>query len=221
MSRLLNAHLTGQTTVHELPKPTPYAPEPEEGPYVGNAPSLPTSRCARIGKKEIRSGIYTITSPSGKQYVGSTVRFKQRWKVHICELRKGTHHSRALQFAANKYGVEALVFARFLSVPSKEDLIAYEQIVIDTLKPAYNMCPVAGSILGFKQSDETRAKLRAVWACRKKNASKGKPYSRETRLKVLATSAKLCAAWVRRKQRKATADRPARTGRQMLVADIG
>ena len=158
-----------------------------------------------MGKKEITSGIYTITSPSGKQYVGSTVHFKQRWKVHMWKLRKGTHHSRALQSAANKYGVEALVFARFLSVPSKEDLIAYEQIVIDTLKPAYNMCPVAGSALGFKQSAETLARTRASRVQRKENASKGKPYSREARLKVLATSAKLCAAWVRRKQRKATA----------------
>jgi group I intron endonuclease len=209
MSRLVDARLTGQTTAHELPKPTRYAP------------SVPTRRCARIGKKEMRSGIYTITSPSGKQYVGSAVHFKQRWKVHVSELRKGKHHSRPLQSAANKYGLEALVFARFLSVLSKEDLIAYEQIVIDTLKPAYNMCPVAGSPLGFKHSDETCAKLRAAWLRRKENASKGKPYSREARLKVLATSAKLCAAWVRRKQRKATADPPVGTGRQVLVADIG
>jgi group I intron endonuclease len=99
-----------------------------------------------------------ITSPSGRQYVGSTINFIKRWYSHKAELRKGTHHSQPLQFAFDKYGLDNLKFVRLL-ICRPADMLMFEQRAIDILKPAYNACPTAGNRLGTKHSDETRAKM--------------------------------------------------------------
>lgn len=107
----------------------------------------------------MNSGIYTITSLSGKMYVGSAVNFKRRLSIHWFDLRIGQHHSRPLQAAYDKYGEENLNFSKLL-VCGKEDLLFYEQRALDILKPEYNVCKVAGSRLGAKASPETRSKQR-------------------------------------------------------------
>lgn len=105
-------------------------------------------------------GIYTITSPSGKQYIGSAVSFKGRWRTHLHRLRKGVHHNPGLQRAFLKYGEDALVFAKIAFVP-RHELIAREQEQIDVrgYKNLYNASPFAGSALGRLASAETRKRL--------------------------------------------------------------
>lgn len=111
----------------------------------------------------MNSGIYTITSPSGRQYVGSAVNFANRWRTHLYNLRRGKHHSPALQNAYNKYGESALAFAKFI-ICAPADLLFYEQRTIDAFSAGrlYNVSPVAGSQLGFKHSDETKAAYSAT-----------------------------------------------------------
>jgi group I intron endonuclease len=101
------------------------------------------------------SGIYTITSPSGGQYVGSAVKIRNRWNGHKKALRKGTHKNAKLQNAWNKYGEAAMTFAVAL-ICRPVDLLLYEQAFIDVKKPQYNICLVAGSSFGVKRSDEYR-----------------------------------------------------------------
>lgn len=56
-------------------------------------------------------GIYSITSPSGKVYVGMTCdSFESRWDGHKKKLRANNHHCRGLQRAYHKYGEGVLVF---------------------------------------------------------------------------------------------------------------
>ncbi len=120
----------------------------------------------------MKSGIYVISSPSGRRYVGSAVNFNRRWSLHLGHLRKGTHHSAALQSAFNKYGEENLVFKKLL-VCKKEDLIFYEQRTIDVLKPEYNACKVAGNTLGFRFSFESllhKKKVHGTLEARKRNS---------------------------------------------------
>jgi group I intron endonuclease len=106
-------------------------------------------------------GIYSITSPGGGQYIGSTVSFKKRWYEHRRILRHGTHHSAALQAAANKYGVDTLVFA-VEELCSSGDRLAVEQRYLDALRPRYNTAKDAKApTLGTKRSAESRAKMRA------------------------------------------------------------
>lgn len=95
------------------------------------------------------TGIYTITSPSGNCYVGSAASFRRRWNMHLSQLRRGKHHSAALQRAFNKYGESALKFEKVVLCPIT-DLIVLEQRFIDRLQPKYNCCPNAGNTIGLK-----------------------------------------------------------------------
>lgn len=116
-----------------------------------------------------RSGVYLLTnSKSGKTYVGSAMHFRYRWNQHRSYLSRGTHANPMLQRAWNKYGRSVFSF-RPLLVCAPKDLLFYEQRAIDALKPEYNLCRTAGSMLGFKRgpfSEEHRAKLRAARALR-------------------------------------------------------
>lgn len=120
-------------------------------------------------------GIYTITTPSGKQYVGSAVSFSKRWSRHRKDLEKGIHSNFKLQKSFNKYGMEGLRF-EILMICGPERLLDLEQIAIDTLRPKHNILLVAGSPLGTRQSEETKAKRSA--------ALKGRVVSAETRAKI-------------------------------------
>ena len=100
---------------------------------------------------------------SGKIYVGSAINPRRRWKGHRDKLRIGKHHSIYLQHAWDKYGEAAFVFEIIEPVLFIEDLITREQHWITTLKAStqgygYNRTPTAGSLLGWKQSDEQRAR---------------------------------------------------------------
>lgn len=139
------------------------------------------------------SGIYRIiNSINGKIYIGSAVNIDKRWRDHISLLKKGRHHSRYLQNAWNKYGAYAFEFSIIeeCDIPS---LIAREQYFIDTLSPDYNVCKVAGSSLGVKRSDETRAKIgfvsrniSAETRAKIGAANKARKISSETRAKISA-----------------------------------
>jgi len=105
----------------------------------------------------VDTGIYQITNlQNGKCYVGSAVSFRKRWKEHLRQLSNGNHHSTVMQRAWNKYGEAAFEFKKLL-VCAKEDLIWFEQRAIDALKPVYNICKVAGSVLGYRHTPEAKA----------------------------------------------------------------
>ena len=108
------------------------------------------------------SGIYKITNiTNGKVYVGSAVNFDTRWKEHIRELRKGTHHSSALQNAWDKYGEEKFEFSIIEECErTRKVLLGREQYWMDTLDSVakgYNIAKTAGSQLGMKMSPEAIA----------------------------------------------------------------
>ena len=57
------------------------------------------------------SGIYCIENLSNsKKYIGQSVNISDRWKKHISELNKGSHHNDYLQKAWNKYGKNEFKF---------------------------------------------------------------------------------------------------------------
>jgi len=113
------------------------------------------------------SGIYEIVNLiDGKRYVGSAKNFRTRWRSHRAMLRQDRHHSPHLQRAWRRDGADAFEF-RVLRLCPADELIPNEQAAIDDLRPAYNVCPTAGSSLGRRFSDETKAKIAAKAAGRK------------------------------------------------------
>jgi len=132
------------------------------------------------------TGVYLIENvANGRRYVGSASSLKKRFREHRRQLDTGKHHSRFLQRAWNKYGP---LFFRFTVVAycSRDDLLFYEQRLIDGLKPDYNTCPIAGSRLGSKHSDETREKLRAARARNGFSPMKGRKHTPESLAKISA-----------------------------------
>ncbi len=106
--------------------------------------------------------IYKIVNViNGKKYVGSALVIRQRWRDHVKSLNENKHHSRYLQRAWNKYGEENFTFS-IIEHCDRDIMLAREQYWIDKLeafgKNGYNMCPVAGSALGVKRSEENKRK---------------------------------------------------------------
>jgi group I intron endonuclease len=150
-------------------------------------------------KAKIISGIYEILNlKNGERYIGSAVDLRHRRSQHWGTLRKGIHRNSHLQRAWVRYGEETFEF-RVVGTCPIEKLLVLEQYMLDHLNPHYNISPVAGSSLGIKRTDETRAKISAVRkgttdskeTRRKKSMSMlgntrrlGKPHSEKTRQKL-------------------------------------
>lgn len=105
-----------------------------------------------------KSGIYRITNAvNGKFYIGSAVNLSKRFSKHRYELKNGKHKSRTLSAAWIKHGESAFRF-EVLLICSTQDLLFYEQRVMDALKPQYNLRLIAASNFGLKQTAEIIAK---------------------------------------------------------------
>lgn len=114
-----------------------------------------------------QTGIYAIINlDTGKKYIGSAARtFRERWSKHKLELRKGIHHSSYLQRSWNKHTEFRFEFKILEFVPP-EYCLQREQWWMDLYGSyiedyGYNLCPKAGSQLGYKRSEETKAKMSA------------------------------------------------------------
>jgi len=129
-----------------------------------------------------QTGIYMIQSIAKPEriYIGSAMNIKQRWSRHLQGLKEGRHHSKTLQRHVNKYGKNDLTFT-ILSCCSKEELLNQEQIFIDSHKPYFNTCMIAGNSLGYKHSEENKQKFSYI--------AKNRPHiSEETREKIRLSS---------------------------------
>lgn len=121
----------------------------------------------------MQSGIYKILNKVNNNfYIGSAVNFLKRKNVHFHHLRKNTHHSPHLQNAWNKYGEENFEF-EILEMCSLEELIDREQCYLDTLNPTYNVAKVAGSLRGYRFTEEQKKKVSE--ANRRRERQHGKP----------------------------------------------
>lgn len=116
-------------------------------------------RAIKIKMRGTCSGIYKITTPSGRSYVGSSQDIRARARKHCYELRTGRHKNGKLQRSFDKYGT--LVLEPIYRCAPK-DLEKWEQIFIDELEPSINICPVAFSCLGKKHKPETIEKFKKI-----------------------------------------------------------
>lgn len=122
----------------------------------------------------ITSGIYKITNLiNNKIYVGSTKFFNIRKTEHYSRLRLNSHCNIKLQRSFNKYGEQNFKF-EILETCIESNLIFREQFYIDTLKPEFNICKIAGR-LSIPRTDDWNRKI--------SESNMGKKASKETRLK--------------------------------------
>ena len=108
----------------------------------------------------MKSGIYKILNKINNDcYIGSSVNLSNRKSRHFKDLQNKCHHSIILQRSVEKYGIENFEF-QIIEECEKDLLIQKEQYWIDLEIPKYNICKIAGSALGVKQSEESREKKR-------------------------------------------------------------
>lgn len=142
-------------------------------------------------------GIYRIWhTASNRSYVGSAVDVAKRLGSHFRMLKRKAHHSVKLQRAWDKYGETAFNFSIVEIVESKEKLVEREQHwigVFDSCRSGFNMAPIAGSILGYTFSDESKNRMSEAATGHIKSdehrrnlslANKGKKMSDEARRKM-------------------------------------
>ena len=157
--------------------------------------------------RAVKSGIYAITNGvNSKVYVGSAVNIAGRWRAHMSQLRRGTHHSGHLQAAWIKYGEAAFSFSVLEYVTDQSCLLREEDKWIAIFRAAdhdkgYNICPKAGSQLGTKRSRESKEKMSASAKGRVKSEAHQEAINRALRGRRLGEEckAKLSASQTGRK----------------------
>lgn len=111
-------------------------------------------------------GIYRITGPGGRIYIGSSDNVRRRWKSHKAQLRRGVHHNRLLQADWNEAGEAVFTFAVLEEVANPDDLIVIEQRYLDAAMAAgftYNLaldCRSPGR--GILHTEAAKAKMSAA-----------------------------------------------------------
>lgn len=107
--------------------------------------------------------IYAIVNTRNQHfYLGSTTRSPRRWHEHISQLRAGMHENKYLQHAFGYHGEDSFCYIELMRVPESK-LQETEQLLIDEMRPQYNVNPRADrppSQKGAKRSKETRALIR-------------------------------------------------------------
>lgn len=110
-----------------------------------------------------KSGIYRwINQINGKSYVGSSVNLTERFTKYLnfsFLANKGASNM-SINKALLKYGY-ANFSLQILEYCEKDMVRSREQYYLDLLVPEYNILKTAGSLLGFKHTEETIEKLKA------------------------------------------------------------
>lgn len=168
-------------------------------------------------------GVYAIVSPSGRCYVGSSAYLRKRWSGHRAALKRGTHHSPALQRACDKYGLDALRFEVLLNC-ERSALVHFEQEQIDARRQegTYNTFPNAGGAYGFVTSPETRAKQSLAKLGRLKSPETRQRMSEYSKARSPEHLAKLAAAQTGKSASNATREkqRRAKLGKRQTAEHI-
>lgn len=109
------------------------------------------------------SGVYKIESKTvlNKRYIGSTSSLRQRWQIHLNNLRKNKHHSVKLQRHYNKYGEDDLFFSVIKCCP-QEELASTEQYFMDCYNPFFNSIKTANMYWGYEHSEETKIRMSKI-----------------------------------------------------------
>lgn len=124
----------------------------------------------------ISSGVYCIVcKKNGNMYIGSSKDVFKRMRRHFTQLTTGGHHSSYLQRSWNKHGADCFE-AKVLLLCGYSDLRFFEQLLIDSFYPAYNM---SLTVVGIKQrpelEDKVKRKVAAINSQRFKDGFKFPP----------------------------------------------
>lgn len=133
-----------------------------------------------IQENKNKSGIYRWTNNlNGKSYVGSSINLSKRFNQYFSpKLLSNRRYISLINQALLKYKVDNFSL-EILEYCAKESVLDREQLYLNLLKPKYNIYLKAGSPMGFKHSEKSRAIMKTLAERRR--------HSKETRLKIGAS----------------------------------
>lgn len=137
------------------------------------------------------TGIYSITNKTNnRKYIGQSKDIGSRWKQHLYQLRRNSHHCQALQEDWNKYSYEDFTFQVEL-ICTKKYLSEKEIEIWDKYEDNYNGRPtgqtypehteqtknkISDSMKGNTHSEKTKSRI--------SDSMKGNKHSEETKRKM-------------------------------------
>jgi hypothetical protein len=116
-----------------------------------------------LGENRNKSGVYRLVNNiNGDSYVGSSInltnRFRRYYNINYIKGKILIDNSRIyralLKYDHSNFSLEILEYCNYESLKDRE------QYYMDWLKPIYNICKTAGSMLGFKHSVKTLEKFK-------------------------------------------------------------
>ena len=123
-----------------------------------------------------KAGVYRwINNVNGKTYIGSSIDIQSRMYIYFSPriLLDEVKFPTPIYSALRKYGYSSFTL-EILEYCDRNDAVKREQYYMDLLQPEYNILKVAGSMLGYKHTEETLKKFneRVVSEETRKNLSK-------------------------------------------------
>jgi hypothetical protein len=137
-----------------------------------------TSKKEIIKENQDKVGIYRwVNLSSGMTYLGSSVNLGNRFEMYfnhkfISDPKSGmVIHKALIKYGYSGFKLEIIEYC------NQNEVLTREQYYLDLLKPEYNILKKAGSSLGFKHTDKTRALM-------SNSAKNKKAVSEETKAKL-------------------------------------
>lgn len=117
-----------------------------------------------------KAGIYRwINNDNNKTYIGSSVNLSNRFRLYFnydfisdMSRNKSMIHEALAKYGYSRFTLEILEYC------DESLVLTREQYYLDTLNPDYNILKIAGSLTGFKHSDESILKRVKAYAENKK-----------------------------------------------------
>lgn len=148
-----------------------------------------TTRTTLLNETRDLSGIYLILNKfTLDYYIGSasTGKFHARFTNHLIYFRG----SKVVKNAVKKYGISSFAFIILELFPdvvtkaNNKKLLDLEDFYLKSLLPNYNILTEAGSSFGYKHTEITRIKMKAIYSEERRmvigNLNKGKSLSSST-----------------------------------------
>jgi len=131
--------------------------------------------------------IYQFIKDESKIYIGSTINLAQRFRQHRYRISKNSQSCPIFYNFIKKYGWINFKFGVLEYLNFKQDfdkivLLNREQYYLDVLSPSLNINKTAGSMLGFKHSEESIKLMRAAFL--------GRKHTEDSKLKIAAGNPK-------------------------------
>lgn len=157
-------------------------------PTINNS-NADTDKTKILYENKGKTAIYKWTHiESGNFYIGSSIDLSRRLRTYysknfINRVKKNSYIYNALKSLG--YSAFSLTILEYINIQdmTKEEarklILEREQYYIDTLKPKYNINPIAGSSLGYKHLEETLDKMSG-----EKNHFFGKTHTEDTKSKI-------------------------------------